>query len=330
MKKKLLLSSVFLSVAMVSAPCSAMEGDNFITTVQGLTGLTLVPEKFTSTLDGYTLPPFPLGEKNRNHFDDRSEGSFTPIKSLVMHYTVCNTPATLNLFTKDIPDNRVSASYVITEAESHDDKRIPGGKVIKMAPDDKRTWHAGVSKWREITNLNGTSLGIENVNKGFTDPSGQERVWYPFDQDQIHSLGLLSQAIVKKYNISPTYVIGHADIAPDRKQDPGILFPWDKLYSTYGVGAWLSKEEQNTSAITNFSPKEPLPQNVSIEFLSTYLKQYGYNIEPTSKPTEQFLNVLKSFKSHFSCNQQPEKYNSEPDENDMLWIWGLNAKYKTL
>lgn len=201
--------------------------------------------------------------------------------------------------------------------------------MIKMAPDDKRTWHAGVSKWREITNLNGTSLGIENVNKGFTDSTDQHRTWYPFDKDQIHSLGLLSQAIVKKYNISPVYVVGHTDIAPDRKQDPGILFPWGQLHNDYGVGAWLGTEEQNSSAIAErYTPKEPLPQDVSVEFLSTYLKEYGYNIEPTSKPTEQFSNVLKAFKSHFSCNQQPEKYAGQPDRNDMLWIWGLNAKYK--
>lgn len=327
--KSLLFIMLFSSISTLFTPCRSMQiADPFVTRIQELTQLTLVPEKLTSELSGYSLPPFPLDQKNRNHFDDRSEGSLTPIKSLVMHYTVCNTPTTLSLFTKDIPDGRVSASYVITESES--DLNIPGGKVIKMAPDDKRTWHAGVSKWREINNLNGTSLGIENVNKGFTDSPGQDRVWYPFDPQQVQSLGLLSQAIVKKYHISPLYVVGHTDIAPDRKQDPGILFPWGQLYRDYNVGAWLGAEEQNSSAITaNYSPKEPLPQGVSIEFLSTYLKQYGYNIEPTSNPNDQFSNVLKAFKSHFSCNQQPEKYNSQPDENDMLWIWGLNAKYKT-
>jgi N-acetylmuramoyl-L-alanine amidase len=334
MKAKLLLSILLSSsITTIFAPCSGTENtkigqDPFITRIQDLTQIRLAPEKITTDLSGYTLPPFPIEQKNRNHFDDRPEGSLTPIKSLVMHYTVCNTLETLNLFTKDIPDGRVSASYVITESDSG--LKIPGGKVIKMAPNDKRTWHAGVSKWREITNLNGTSLGIENVNKGFTDSLEQVRKWYPFDKDQIHSLGLLSQAIVRKYNISPIYVVGHADIAPDRKQDPGILFPWGQLYNAYDVGAWLSTEEQTTSAITErYSPKEPLPQGASIEFLSTYLKLYGYNIEPTSKPNEQFLNVLKSFKSHFSYNQQPEKYDSQPDENDMLWIWSLNAKYKT-
>lgn len=335
MKTKLFLFIMLPSaITSVFVPCMSMEdsqvtSDPFVMRIQELTQLTLMPEKFTPELSGYVLPPFPLEQKNRNHLDDRSEGSLTPIRSLVMHYTVGDTPEALNLFTKDISYGRASASYVITESD--DALNIPGGKVIRMAPDDKRTWHSGLSKWREINNLNGTSLGIENVNKGFTDSSDQVRTWYPFDKDQIHSLGLLSQAIVRKYNISPMYVVGHTDIAPQRKQDPGILFPWGQLYNAYNVGAWLGNEEQTPSAIDeSYTPKEPLPQGVSIEFLSTHLKDYGYNIDPTSHSNEQFLNVLKAFKSHFSCNLQPEKYNGQPDENDMFWIWGLNAKYKTL
>ncbi|MEI8295463.1 MAG: N-acetylmuramoyl-L-alanine amidase [Alphaproteobacteria bacterium] len=332
MKVKILPPIVLsLIITTILTPCNGMEDaqispDPFVNRINELTGLKLTPKKFTSELKGYNLPPFSPAQGNRNHFDDRPEGSFTRIESLVMHYTVCNTPETLDLFTKNIPDGRVSASYVITETD--DALGISGGQVIRMMPDDERAWHAGVSSWRGINNLNGTSIGIENVNKGFTDSPGQARVWYPFDPAQIHSLGLLSQAIVRKHNIPPMYVVGHADIAPGRKQDPGILFPWGELYSTYGVGAWLGDEEQSVEAVAKtYSPKELPPRDVNIEFLSTQLQEYGYKIEPTSKPDEHFLNVLKAFKSHFSCNQKPEEYDSQPNENDVRWIWSLNAKY---
>jgi N-acetylmuramoyl-L-alanine amidase len=331
----LVLGSFFLFIS------SGNSQDLFIDTINAGCDLNLVPEKLTNQLNGYKILPFPEEQKNRNHFDDRPEGILTPIKSLVMHYTVLDIFETLSLFTKNISEGRVSSSYVITESDEGAD--IKGGQVIQVAPDDKRTWHGGVSKWREINNLNGTSIGIENVNKGFLDhPQPEERgaedasktqilerEWFSFDPDQIQSLGLLSQALIKKYNISPVYVVGHADIASQRKQDPGILFPWGHLFETYGVGAWLTEEERSPSVIMErYKPTKLLPPGVDIKFLSKCLKKYGYNVVPTPTPTEEFLNVLKAFKSHFSRNQQPERYNDEADENDMVWAWGLISKYK--
>jgi N-acetylmuramoyl-L-alanine amidase len=302
----------------------APQEDPFINRMKELIHIELIPGKFTEDLTGYKIPYFPPPQTNRNHFDDRPEGILTPIKALVMHYTVSNLPRAANTFTADIPDNRVSATYLISEADEV--LGIPGGKIIQVVPEDKRAWHAGVSSWREITNLNGTSIGIENVNKGFINPPGEPIKWFPFDPAQIHALGLLSQGIVQKYHISPAYVVGHADIAPGRKQDPGILFPWSQLHKDYGVGAWLVEEEQNPSAIGQYCPREKLPQGVSIAFLSTSLKEYGYSIEPTDYPVGLFPSVLKAFKSHFSQNQNPQGY-AAADERDMFWAWGLAAKY---
>ncbi len=94
------------------------------------------------------------------------------------------------------------------------------------------------------------------------------------------------------------------------------------------MGAWLKDEELNSSAIgSSYIPAEPLPKGVSLEFLSTYLQKYGYDIEPTWYLNDKFNAALNAFKSHFSCNQNPGKYDSSADENDMLWIWGLVAKY---
>jgi N-acetylmuramoyl-L-alanine amidase len=304
------------------------QGDPFINRVRELNDIELIPEQFAEGLGGYKVPYFLPPQTNRNHFDDRPEGPLTPIKSLVMHYTVSNFQRTLDTFTKDIPANRVSATYVISETDEA--LGIPGGRIIQVTPEDKRAWHAGVSSWRELTNLNGTSVGIENVNKGFIDSSGEPRRWFPFDPNQIHALGLLSQGIIQKHHIYPAYVVGHADIAPGRKQDPGILFPWGQLYKDYAVGAWLVEEELNPYIINNrYCPQEELPQGVSFAFLSTYLKKYGYSIEPTAYPSAPFSDVLKAFKSHFSQNQNPQGYDGAPDENDMLWAWGLAVKYKS-
>lgn len=243
-----------------------------------------------------------------------------------MHYTVINLNQTLFEFTKNVPDNRVSSGYVISEKE--DDMNIPGGKVICVVDDAKRAWHAGNSNWRELEKLNDVSIGIEHVNKGFKEGTSP-REWYTFDPDQIKASGILSRNIVEKYGIKPIYVVGHSDIAPLRKEDPGIMFPWGEFYK-YGVGAWLSDDERSVKAIVEkYHPKEDLPQEVSILFLSTHFKNYGYKLTETATATDEFLSVLKAFKSHFSYNQQPEMYDSGADMNDMFWIWALTAKYES-
>jgi N-acetylmuramoyl-L-alanine amidase len=85
-----------------------------------------------------------------------------------------------------------------------------------------------VSSWKNYTLLNGSSVGIEIVNPGFTEgPNG--RIWYPFPQKQIDQLIALVKDIVKRHNIPPENILGHSDIAPQRKQDPGPMFPWHQL-----------------------------------------------------------------------------------------------------
>jgi N-acetylmuramoyl-L-alanine amidase len=142
------------------------------------------------------------------------------------------------------------------------------------------------------------------------------------------SLGLLSADIVRRYHISPQNVVGHADIAPTRKQDPGILFPWEKLYEDHEMGAWLSETERNSSFISaKYLPKEPLPQGVSEAFVIKNTREYGYDCPENAYITPEHEGVIKAFKSHFSHNQHPEDYNAKLDESVMLWSWGLVAKY---
>jgi hypothetical protein len=106
--------------------------------------------------------------------------------------------------------------------------------------ENQRAWHAGDSQWQGRTWLNSSSIGIEIVNPGFKDtPTG--RLWYPYSEAQVQSLIVLLKDISKRHAISPRSIIGHSDIAPLRKLDPGPLFPWKRLASE-GIGIWPNEQ----------------------------------------------------------------------------------------
>lgn len=142
------------------------------------------------------------------NFNDRK----LPVSMLVMHYTGMVDGATaIRRLTSS--DAGVSAHYVVNE----------DGTVLRLVDEGKRAWHAGVSYWRGITDVNSASIGIEIVNPG------HEFGYRPFPHDQISAVVRLTHEIHKRHDIARSDVVGHSDIAPARKQDPGELFPWDKL-----------------------------------------------------------------------------------------------------
>ena len=277
-------------------------------------------------VDGYSVNKFTGNGTDRNHYDSRNGAR---IEHLVMHYTHFDLAASMDVFTKDIPDGRASAHYAITQTESHNN--VPAGVPIRIVEDDLRAWHAGVSAWRGTINLNASSLGIENINRGFDGVDGPNHTpdrWYGFESAQIETLGKLSQSLVQKYNIKPYNVVGHADISPLRKQDPGILFPWEHLYTKYGVGAWLTEREQNPDVISKeFLPREPLVSGVSDAFFLNCLQNYGYHFQHSGYITPELSGVVKTFKSHFSHNQDVGAYSEVLDEKAMVWAFGLSSKY---
>ncbi len=131
---------------------------------------------------------------------------------LVLHYTGMRSAAQALARLCD-PAARVSAHYLIDE----------GGEVVALVPDELRAWHAGVSWWRGRANLNEVSLGIELVNPG------HEWGYRPFPDAQMASLLELTTSLASRWQLSPARVVGHSDIAPARKDDPGELFEWDRL-----------------------------------------------------------------------------------------------------
>ena len=287
----------------------------------------------------YTIGTFPKEQSLRNHYNERPE---QVCDTLVLHHIACSFEKSMNIFTENTPGPRVSPHYIITREEKHknfpiatyemhgagiksisakyttDIRDIAHGQVIQIVPEEKRAWHAGKSYWNGKQGLNDNSIGIENVYGGGIAP---------FDSEQIKALGTLCNNIVTRYQIDPTHVVGHADIAPQRKDDPSIMFPWDTLYYKYGVGAWLETTDPKAIA-TAYTPKTRLPQGISVPFVLDGLRHYGYPIKEPGYNTPENQKIIKAFRSHFSGNQNPSQYHGWITRDDMIWIWGLLAKYR--
>lgn len=147
-------------------------------------------------------------ERPSPNFDERK----LPVSMLVLHYT--GMPDAQNAIDwLASPASKVSAHYVVTE----------DGEIVRMVSEEKRAWHAGASWWRGISDVNSASIGIEIVNPG------HEWGYREFPEAQIEALIPLVHEVVQRHGITRGNIVGHSDVAPDRKLDPGELFPWSKL-----------------------------------------------------------------------------------------------------
>ena len=142
------------------------------------------------------------------NFDARA----LPVSMVVLHYTGMIDGASAIARLAD-PEAKVSAHYVVAE----------DGQVVRMVDEDKRAWHAGRSWWRGTSDINSASIGIEIVNPG------HEFGYRPFPEAQIEAVIALLAGIMERHSITRGNVVGHSDVAPARKEDPGELFPWHRL-----------------------------------------------------------------------------------------------------
>ena len=196
-------------------------------------------------------------ETRSPNFDDRPEG--IPVDMLVLHYTgMPSAKAALERLCD--PAAKVSAHYMIDE----------DGTVHALVAEDKRAWHAGVACWRGETDVNGRSVGIELVNPG------HEFGYRPFPEAQMAALVELAGDILSRHPMPPGNVVGHADVAPARKQDPGELFDWQGLAAA-GIGLW-----PEASVKTKEAPGDA----------ANLLARYGYDI---SDPAAAVI----AFQRHF-------------------------------
>lgn len=151
------------------------------------------------------------------NFNDRA----FPVEMLVLHYTgMQSEDAALDWLCR--AESGVSCHYFV----------FSDGRIVQSVPEAKRAWHAGVSRWRGLDDINSRSIGIEIANPG------HEFGYTAFPEPQIEAVIALSRDIVGRNRIMARDVVAHSDIAPARKQDPGELFPWKRL-SEAGIGMWV-------------------------------------------------------------------------------------------
>ena len=205
---------------------------------------------------------------------DKKKRSYKSIKFLVIHYTgmqseresikrLCN------------PKSKVSSHYLISQ----------NGKVYQLVMDNRIAWHAGKSCWGKYKNLNKSSIGIEMVNKG------HKFGYTNFKKKQLSNLIKICQNLIKKYKIKKQNIVGHSDIAPLRKLDPGEKFPWKKLGKNK-IGIWHSLKEGD---LIKFR-KIKIVNKSKVEFINK-LKKIGYCFNTRRKGS--LIKIIKAFQRHY-------------------------------
>ncbi len=235
----------------------------------------------------------------------------TRIRSIIIHYTQEADARSIELLTSE--RYPVSSHYLLSSVSESGKTRI-----YQLVAEDERAWHAGRSGWKGRTNLNDTSIGIEIVyTPACENPtrSRYETCNFPdFDPRQIDILITLLSDLLKRYpDIEPLQIVGHSDIAPVRKIDPGPRFPWRYLYER-GFGAWYDKQalERYHSA---FTAEMPTPNQIALA-----LNDIGYRIfAPSHMPY-----VVKAFQAHFL----PTVITGEVDARTAAAIFALREKYE--
>lgn len=211
------------------------------------------------------------------------------VKYIIIHYTFGDLPRSLETLTQD----EVSTHYLLTDT----DKPF----FYKLVDESRQANHAGLSNWKIYNQLNSASIGIEIVNPGFVDtPEG--RVWCSYPQAQIDQLILLLKKLVARHQIKPENILGHSEIAPQRKQDPGPVFPWQQLADA-GLILW---PDQNRVAEQLPIYQEQLPD---IAWFQSKLAQHGYAVPQTGLLDQETRNVIVVFQSRY----RQSLFNGVPD-----------------
>lgn len=215
------------------------------------------------------------------NFDART----SPPDILVLHYTGMRTGEEAIARLRD-PGAKVSSHYVVEE----------DGRIFRLVPEERRAWHAGVSFWKGARNINGVSIGIEIVNPG------HEFGYRPFPEAQIAAVIDLVGDIRGRWTIEDGKIVGHSDVAPDRKDDPGELFPWKRLAEA-GHGLWAEAPA---------APGQPLGEGetgAGVFALQAGLTRLGYDSAPSGQYDAATTAVVRAFQRHW----RPDKVDGIAD-----------------
>jgi len=207
--------------------------------------------------------------------DERKDGRAPDI--ILLHYTGMQS-AQEALDRLCSPDSKVSSHYFVFE----------DGRIVQSVQESRRAWHAGVSHWAGETDINSSSIGIEIANPGHD-------FGYPdFPSRQIAAVIALCRGIIARRGIKPERVLGHSDVAPSRKRDPGEKFPW-RLLADSGIGEYVKP-----SRLSDKGPTFTLgDENDDVRGLQMALADFGYGVEATGQFDEATRDVVTAFQRHF-------------------------------
>ncbi len=205
-----------------------------------------------------------------------------PVDALVLHYTGMETGAAALARMCD-EAAKVSAHYMVWE----------DGRVVQLVDEDKRAWHAGVSYWAGETDMNSCSVGIEIVNGGH-DFLNEDGALPPYPEAQIEAVMALCKEIIARHDIPGTRILGHSDIAPARKIDPGEHFPWARLAAA-GIGLWSGDLHVEDDGETLLSGDTGAP----VRMMQDALSKIGYGIEVSGLFDETTRAALTAFQRRF-------------------------------
>ncbi len=230
------------------------------------------------------------------NFGERAAGK--SVDMIILHYTGMESTEKAQAWLCN-PQSQVSSHYLVQE----------DGRVVQMVPETKRAWHAGKSFWRGETDINSRSIGIEIANPGHAYD-------YPdFSTEQIRSVIELCRNCVAKWAIPVDRVLGHSDVAPGRKVDPGEKFPWSSLFDA-GVGHWVDPSQAVGGRFLQAGDR-----GQPVEALQAMLSLYGYNVEVTGEFDDNLRAVVYAFQQHF----RPSKVDGVADAATIETLYRLTA-----
>ena len=208
----------------------------------------------------------------------KSIGQDSRAQFLILHYTHEDFPTALKLLT----EGPVSSHYLVN---------VNPPTIYRLVDENRRAYHAGVSYWKGATQLNASSIGIEIVNRGYDDtPAG--RVWYDYPQEQIDQVIALVKKIVKDHDIKPERILGHSDIAPGRKVDPGPRFPWKQLADA-GLIPW---PDANLVAMKKMSFEQQLPD---VTWFQQKLALHGFAVPLNGDLDKRTQETVSAFQMKY-------------------------------
>src|ERR1043165_4780563 len=218
------------------------------------------------------------------------------IDMIVLHYTGMRSGEEALARLTDAAA-KVSSHYLV-----HED-----GRADQLVPEARRAWHAGLSSWKGVTDINSCSVGIEIVNPG------HEFGYRDFPDAQIDAVIALCRDIVARHDIPSARVLAHSDIAPARKQDPGEKFPWGRLAAS-GVGLWVEP-----SPLTQGTTLKPDDRGPQVAELQRALARFGYAADVTHLYDQATAEIVTAFQRHF----RPARHDGIADRSTVATLQRL-------